>query len=71
MNLVETKFLFSFDGNFPFYEELIENPWDEYRTLNQYNRGSSFNLESYIVSSITKKMLGVHLVLPPHLKIEK
>ena len=26
---------------------------------------------SYIVSSITKKMLGVHLVLPPHLKIEK
>jgi len=40
----------SFDGNFPFYEELIENPWDEYRTLNQYNRGSSFNLENPMIS---------------------
>lgn len=26
---------------------------------------------SYIVASITRKMIGVHLILPPHLKIEK
>ena len=26
---------------------------------------------SYIVASITKKMIGVHLILPPGLKIEK
>lgn len=24
---------------------------------------------SYIVASVTKKMIGVHLILPPHLKI--
>ncbi|HHV17790.1 MAG TPA: type II toxin-antitoxin system HicB family antitoxin [Thermoanaerobacterales bacterium] len=36
----------SFDGDYPLFDKLIKNPWDEYRKLNQGNRGSSFNIEN-------------------------
>lgn len=46
MNSVEIKFSVSFDGDYPLFDKLIKDPWDEYRKLNQGNRSSSFNIEN-------------------------